>query len=104
MPVTGNTVLFDSTSNASMPQDALLFGASGWTALSSSWRLHSLGLPAQQIEQLASDLLGDGADDLVNPLAGDATSTGEDASGDPASALDGETGDGGKGGDGGSGE
>jgi hypothetical protein len=112
MPLTQTAPISDSSVNASVPQNAIQFGASGWNGSDLSWRLSSLGLPSHQIHELAGDLFGDRGQDLENSSAGDAIRFDENASGENGTVLDllaaplveGDAGEGGEGGDGGSGE
>jgi subtilase family serine protease len=112
LSLSSNTSLVESSLNTSPLENATVFGASGWGGAPLSWQLSSLGLPGQQVEQLASDLPGNGNDDLTNPSAEDVLRDAGDATGEDLSVLDltapplldGEAGNDGEGSDGASGE
>ncbi len=112
LPLSETAPISDSSFNASVPQNAILFGATGWNGPDLSWRLSSLGLPSNNSHESAGDLFGNPEDELVDPSTGNAIRFDENASGDAGSVLDlevaplveGDSGEGGEGGDGGSGE
>lgn len=106
LSATANASLFGNSVDASLPPDAILFGASGWKGGDLSSRLSSLGLPSQQAEPLADNLSEDEQRDLNDPSAADLIFPDTDDSGDlsfldltAAPVLDGDSGDGGEAGE-----
>jgi subtilase family serine protease len=82
----GNS-LVNSASDSFGSQSALLFGASGWSGSSLSWRLNSVELPSPLGEPSADDL-PENWQDLNDPSTGNAILATTNASGEDWSVLD----------------
>jgi subtilase family serine protease len=80
-----------NSSNASLGQSNLVFGASGVNGAPDSWRLSSLGMNSSQIDQLAGDLAGFLSEDANDSSDDNDTSPPADDSGGDLSALDATT-------------